>query len=438
MARDIQSPVGRQTVGTAGVAKRSRHGFTLVELLVVIAIIGILVALLLPAVQSAREAARRTMCGNNIRQIGIGLQQYVTQNDCFPPGLPNCTAFSPTTQSASAAPIFEGSTGQGWCQGPNWAVAILPFMDQQTLYDGVSLCNQGTSAIPTYNSCSDCSAPAAGGGSLPWIPVGGYSTVATGTNTPSTFVCPSGLTIDIGVVLQNASPPINGQPIAIPAAQYSGLAKGNYAACFGNSTLLLAAATAASMLFPNTTNNQTTIWNPVDVLGAFTIADITKLNPTLHQAQTDPTMVGKWKIAAKSGVPMALIKDGTTTTMAVAEIMAYDSPTDGRGAWVWPGMGGSIFTALNGPNSSTLDTVPACDQSILINAQPTCNPGGTIGDFASARSQHPGGVNVAMCDGSNHFIADTIDINVWRAYGTRNAAGNTAAGIKEAPVQAPD
>ncbi|MFO0886064.1 MAG: DUF1559 domain-containing protein [Pirellulales bacterium] len=133
-----------------------RKGFTLVELLVVIAIIGVLVALLLPAIQTAREAARRASCSNNLRQVGLALQNYHDTFKTFPPsgfyGRPNSSGGNPQL-----------------AYHHTWVTAILPFLEQKPLYDAINF------NLPAYNQT---------------IPVNGVNTPLQSSEVP-TMRCPS-------------------------------------------------------------------------------------------------------------------------------------------------------------------------------------------------------------------------------------------------------
>jgi len=118
--------------------RKRRIGFTLVELLVVIAIIGILVALLLPAIQAARESARRTQCANNFKQIGLALQNYHTAHGKFPAGMNNWV------NAGCAKPSSSHSTySAGW----GWGTFILPYMEEGMIYDGFDFKSPGATIV---------------------------------------------------------------------------------------------------------------------------------------------------------------------------------------------------------------------------------------------------------------------------------------------------
>ena len=117
-----------------GRAKRRSAGFTLVELLVVIAIIGILIALLLPAVQAAREAARRSQCSNNMKQIGLALHNYADAHKCFPPNL--------------VAAYNVPGTGTYQAYHHTWLTKILPFLEGRAIYDSMD------TRLPSWNAAA--------------------------------------------------------------------------------------------------------------------------------------------------------------------------------------------------------------------------------------------------------------------------------------------
>jgi prepilin-type N-terminal cleavage/methylation domain-containing protein/prepilin-type processing-associated H-X9-DG protein len=115
---------------------RRRDAFTLVELLVVIAIIGILIALLLPAVQAAREAARRAQCTNNLKQLGIGLQNYHDVNRAFPSGMGGTNVNAPT-------PVTNWGRLSGF-------IALLPYLEQQAMYNDIQTGGNGAAPGGPY------------------------------------------------------------------------------------------------------------------------------------------------------------------------------------------------------------------------------------------------------------------------------------------------
>ncbi len=130
-----------------------RTGFTLVELLVVIAIIGTLVALLLPAVQSARESAYQTQCMNNQRQLSLGMQQYMTSNNTYP-GYLQLERMAPTLADGSQTPdrYDDGNGNQPIDVAVSWAAKLLPHIEQGALWDQILLGNQQSFnyAAPQY------------------------------------------------------------------------------------------------------------------------------------------------------------------------------------------------------------------------------------------------------------------------------------------------
>jgi prepilin-type N-terminal cleavage/methylation domain-containing protein/prepilin-type processing-associated H-X9-DG protein len=324
---------------------RRAGGFTLVELLVVIAIIGILVALLLPAIQAARESARRAACMNNLKNVALALLNYEATNRDFPPAL-TYDFDNPVVKSGK-------SPGKNQYFGPNWVVRILPFLESQSLSDAFDL------TVPLSDD---------------------VNLNARGTSLP-VMLCPSDRD-EVG---------------PFRSLEYGGenWARGNYAA---NSSLQhLTSGNFARKLQQHSTSNY--IWD-----GQPWTRGVMGCNVSLKLNQ---------------------ITDGTSKTVLLGEVRIGLADIDPRGVWAigWPGSSsiwGHSTDDCEGPNSCGFNAAPdnifqgnLLPDVVGISAlQQECMLSGS-GDNSSTqnapRSLHPGGVHMALADGSVRFILDTIE-----------------------------
>jgi prepilin-type N-terminal cleavage/methylation domain-containing protein len=371
---------------------RRGRGFTLVELLVVIAIIGILVALLLPAIQAAREAARRTQCNNNLKNIGLGLQNYHDTYKVFPMGA--CRATGPNRP------------------GPSWWYGTLPFMEQRNIYDKISSVMRPPNQAPRY---------ALGGTPDPPNGINFYTPVRDAIRQlrPDYMRCPSSpLPVTRAVSGASGCCPtyvgiMGGTDIApdvyVGGPAYSQAAGGipTYTQVFRNRGWKTQPANATG-----------TSPNP----GVLTASGMLTMNE--HQN-------------------MAKCTDGTSNTMIVGEqsdwlrhISPNDSSTfhgdpgwstgDGTSGWLTGTNGDDIMATAQGTdfgmdytcNVTTVRYKPdfkrvmdptgsgnlaGCDEVHSWNSNGANNP---------LQSAHPGGILCALVDGSVQFMSGTTDLGV--------------------------
>jgi prepilin-type processing-associated H-X9-DG protein len=350
-----------------------------VELLVVIAIIGILVALLLPAVQSSRAAAQRTQCANNVKQIALALHNHHATHESLPPGVPQCNIRT----------WHQG--GSSLCQGPVWTLNILAELEEPTLAQYVA------DAMDNCVNVADDLEHAAPNGDADPRNVSRF--------TPPAFICPS------------ADPMSAGNRIdTFDHDDYT--SKGNYVACWGSSHYL--GFDPAKPFPPELALKR----------GAFGVVMITG-----WQKGVGDRARGKWKMGLGQGTKLGEITDGSSSTLMLSEVVGFDSSLDGRGGWVLQSMGSSNFSAKWEPNAqgqgidpetneslSKRDRIGLCETRNIPAGDPLFCELNRLNDqvWASARSRHAGGVNAAMCDASVRFVVDGIDLRTWRSLATRD------------------
>ncbi len=295
-----------------------KSAFTLVELLVVITIIGILISLLLPAVQSAREAARRMQCSNNLKQVGLAMHQY--------------------HEALGSLPVGAYSTAWG-----TWLVAVMPYIEQQALYN-------------LYGS------------------VGMYD------GDTRYFIADTSVVTNRIAAYQCASD--------TPNVGYDNITKHNIVVNYGTTGFV----------------------------GSVTTEDaLANLNGVVYNGAPF-SMAGGPSLPAKA-YNFAQIPDGLSNTLLLSEVV-QGTGYDLRGyAWWGPAAGFSTYLS---PNSSQSDILQDAGYCVNDGSNPPCYGPHSSSQpmMMAARSRHPGGVNVALCDGSVRFITDNIAIDTWRAMST--------------------
>lgn len=343
---------------------RRESGFTLVQLLVVIAIIGVLVALLLPAVQQAREAARRMSCQNNLKQLGLAMHNFHDTYGAFPVG---------TTDDDM----------NNW----GWGMYLLPYIEQDNLYTAMT--TRAAANVPpaylvyksgshinvdTYDSTTSSSNPTA-----VVNPNTGSATAGQGGATVllQAFVCPSD---------------------TLPEHEDNGFAKSNYLGCMGSNY----GGTAPNMsdAYP---------WN-TGVEGGQSPGSL----GTNYWGRTMNGVFGADNNNTETYMRrFADITDGTSNTIAIGEVSVSEHVTttnvsDTRFP-IWAGGNGfcCAMRRLGG-------VLRMANSQFYINRR--------VGDASdqSFGSQHPGGAQFVFCDGSVSFLSENINTNIYSYMAGRN------------------
>lgn len=333
------------------VPKRGRSGFTLIELLVVVSILGLLASILLPAVQSAREAARRARCANNLKQIGLALHNYHAEVGSFP------------INWSDHLPVTTGPPDYVPTRAFSALTRILPFLDQDALYDSI---NYQVESMPQRTG-TRCDYPA---------------NLTAYWTTVDTFLCPSDYPARLTPHGTNYRGNYGLGPAPITTTNTYDSGNGFY-----NFTAILHAGLFSDGL-------------------SHTAAYSERLRGTGNSGRPSP----RRDFSSLRGYPYATERDADYALRwcRVAATEQFPGPRFGGFSWFFGDFECAAYNHAQEPNG----LIPDC-----LNPQ---SEGTDSLGIASARSAHPGGVNLLMADGSVRFVGDAIERTTWRALGTRN------------------
>jgi prepilin-type N-terminal cleavage/methylation domain-containing protein/prepilin-type processing-associated H-X9-DG protein len=373
-----------------------KSGFTLIELLVVIAIIAVLIGLLLPAVQSAREAARRIQCVNNLKQIGLGLHNYHSAAGSFPPG-----RMKPYLGVAPGLP-----SGPCWKGGLSAHLHIMPYMEGSNLANAFNFatgrfrvppsgdpnCPQNLTVVITKNNMFLCPSDTDPGISLPTTSFGSVATsVCNYRYNAGATICQSTAWDDNGGKVDpwstNCSADVNGP--------------------------------RAGLFFEEGVRSIASVTDGTSNTAAFA--------ERAHGSLTTPAVgatPGRFDVLRAFDASVAGRKQTQTTDIfygACTQNNRVDGATFNNyhtdfgvdiGAPYYASWHQTMYNHLFPPNGG--GTLRDCDtgQSAIDSPNEAA--------IVSAGSNHPGGANVLLTDGSVRFVKSTTAQRVWQAVGTIN------------------
>jgi len=377
--------------------RRNRRGFTLIELLVVIAISAVLIALLLPAVQSAREAARRSQCTNNLKQIGLAMHNYVSANGATPPS------------------HVDTPNGNYPNQNQSIHARLLPFLEQQAAYNAMNwswgVRWQGNEGGGGYADANPPDINAAGGAySMPQ-----YTVLCMQI---SSFLCPS-----------DTNPGASGQFLVNGSNQFVGST--NYVGNVGTNRRI-------ASLPPGSSAGSTGDWQqngPMYTASQWDGAMVRTVTMATFVDGTSSTAIfSEWVKGRATGIPtrndlgMVYYFPGNLNSASYATDFQYNQAcqvgnmSTALQAWSWKGEWWAYCPKIY--SHTVLPNRYACAYQ---DQEQEWGDGRATITAINASSNHPGGVNVLFMDGSVRFVKSSVSYQPWIAISTVNGGESVSS-----------